>query len=215
MDATAMKIKPLTKRQLAKFAPKEDDDLRLLAIYLDRRFGEHGWIHVANERKTSWRNGKALKAKGQKKGFPDVIIFVGPSLRVEWLEAGSKPYKGMVIELKRITELHSKGGGLTKEQKEWLTAMANHGHITGVCYGLDEAIEFVERYYGKGYLVYERAGRMKQQSCRNSPEHPCGDWCPSFHEPQFDETMFGTGYIRICDDRAEIEGEIADERVTK
>jgi len=145
-----MKIKLLTKRQLAKLAPKEDDDLKLFAIYLTRRFGEHGWLHVANERKCSPRYGADLKAKGQKKGFLDVIIFVSPTLREEWIEAGSKPYKGMVIELKRITEIDSKDGGLTKEQAKWIPAMWAHGYAANVCYGLNDAIEFVERYYGKG-----------------------------------------------------------------
>ena len=145
-----MKIKPLTKRQLAKLAPKEDDDLILFVIYLTRRFGEYGFHHSANERKCSRRYGAELKAKGQKKGFLDVIIFVSPTLREKLTETGPVPYKGMVIELKRITESNKKGGGLTKEQVKWGIAMINHGYISGVCYGLNEAIEFVERYYGRG-----------------------------------------------------------------
>ena len=146
-----MKIKPLTKRQLAKLAPKEDDDLKNLAIYLDRRFGEYGWLHVANERKSSRRYGAELRAKGQKKGFPDVIIFVSPPYHERVLLVhGFVPYKGMVIELMRITERFKKNGGLTKEQYEWIPAMADHGYIADVCYGLNDAIGFVEKFYGKG-----------------------------------------------------------------
>ena len=142
---------PLTKRQIAKLAPKEDDDLKLFAIYLTRRFGEHGWLHVANERKTSRRYGAELRAKGQKKGFPDVIIFVSPKLRHRLLVGGYiEPYKGTVIELKRTTQLHTTSGGLTKEQAKWIPAMRSHGYIATVCYGLNKAIEFVEAFYGKG-----------------------------------------------------------------
>jgi len=140
-----MKIKPLNKRQLVKLAPKEDDDLKLFAIYLTRRFGEHGFHHSANERKTSRRYGVELRAKGQKKGFPDVIIFVTPTNRQRWDGDKSVPFKGMVIELKRIT-----GGVLTAEQQRWMIAMGNHGWAVGLCYGLNEAIKAVEQYYGKG-----------------------------------------------------------------
>ncbi|NCC14691.1 MAG: hypothetical protein EOM32_15110 [Spirochaetia bacterium] len=39
----------------------------------------------------------------------------------------------------------------------------------------------------KGKLLIERADGMKMQDCPFSPESSCGDWCPLFGEPVFDE----------------------------
>ena len=66
-----------------------------------------------------------------------------------------------------------------------------------------------------GVLWYERAGQMKRQYCRYLRDGACGDWCPSFHEPRYDENFQGIGEIEICDERANIAGEIVDERLTK
>ena len=76
----------------------------------------------------------------------------------------------------------------------------------------------------QGSLWFERAGKMKLQLCPyctmvdsfgDNNLKPCGDWCPSFHEPRYDENFLGIGEIEICDERANIAGEIVDERITK
>jgi len=72
-----------------------------------------------------------------------------------------------------------------------------------------------------GVLWYERAGIMKEQRCRYYDGIGCGDECPSFHEPYIiqeykkngEEVIIST--IEICDARANIAGEIVDERLTK
>jgi len=55
--------------------------------------------------------------------------------------------KGVAFELKR-----QKGGRLTDGQALWLSKMESNGWITFVAYGAHDAIDKIERVYGKWTL---------------------------------------------------------------
>ncbi len=89
-------------------------------------------IHITNEQKTSWANGKHLKAQGRKAGVADYFL--------------AYPCKGMGglwIELKRVNKTISK---LSVEQASWLAQCIRVGYAAKTAYGADEAIKAVEEY---------------------------------------------------------------------
>lgn len=89
-------------------------------------------VHNANESKTSWANGRHLKAQGKRAGLSDYLL--------------AYPYKGkpgLWIELKRRKRSISR---LSEEQAQWLERMNRCGYSTAVAYGSDEAIRAVEEY---------------------------------------------------------------------
>ena len=112
----------------------EDILEKAAASYLDRQ----GWryCHVANERETSPRQGGQLKAKGVKRGVPDLLIFEKwTDPEVDKLSSWADRYKsghGVAIELK----VH--GRQPEPEQLEWLDALERFGWKTAVCRDLDE-----------------------------------------------------------------------------
>lgn len=71
-----------------------------------------------------------LKATGVKSGVPDICL---PVPRGE--------HHGLYIELKR-----RKGGALSANQRIWLNALTEQGHMAVCCKGADEAIRTIERY---------------------------------------------------------------------
>ncbi|CUU89298.1 VRR-NUC domain [Campylobacter hyointestinalis] len=85
-------------------------------------------IHVANERMASVIYKKKLKALGTYAGFPDLMIFLAN--------------RTLFIEMKRSDKRLSR---VSKEQSEWLEFLnlLDEGSAK-VCYGADEAIEFVK-----------------------------------------------------------------------
>lgn len=85
-------------------------------------------IHVANERMCSVVYKKKLKALGTYAGFPDLMIFLAN--------------RTLFIEMKRSDKRLSR---VSKEQSEWLEFLnlLDEGSAK-VCYGADEAIEFVK-----------------------------------------------------------------------
>ncbi|CAB4144681.1 VRR-NUC domain containing protein [uncultured Caudovirales phage] len=89
-------------------------------------------IHIANESKTSWRNGKSLKAQGKKKGVSDYFLSY---------PCGDK--HGLWIELKRRDKSLST---VSKEQREWLALCSEAGYGACVAYGAEEAIDAIEKY---------------------------------------------------------------------
>ena len=51
---------------------------------------------------------------------------------------------GLYIEMKR-----REGGRVSDLQKEWIERLTAQGYECQVCHGFDEAIEVIERYYGR------------------------------------------------------------------
>jgi len=69
---------------------------------------------------------------GVKAGVPDIIIIDPPP--------AFRDCVGTVIELKR-----GKGGKLSEEQAAWLLKFAGRHWLTAVCFGVDQAIEKLEK----------------------------------------------------------------------
>ncbi|MBR8461491.1 VRR-NUC domain-containing protein [Campylobacter sp. faydin G-24] len=84
--------------------------------------------HVANERKASIAYKKKLKALGVSAGFPDLIVFL--------------PNVVLFIELKRAKKSLSR---VSANQKNWIDVLNMYEYAKAkVCYGADEAIEFIK-----------------------------------------------------------------------
>ena len=76
--------------------------------------------------------GSAIKAKrqGLRKGYPDIALPVA--------RAG---FNALFIELKKAD-----GGRLSKEQKEWLTALKKQGNFAVCAHGASKSIEIIKAY---------------------------------------------------------------------
>lgn len=124
----------MTRRPLP--APTEEVEQRLLAQYLDAR----GllWCHVPNGGQRNAIVGAKLKAQGVKRGCPDVLVFTPPP--------GKFGITGAAIELKRSSGTKS---DVTPEQRTWLEGLRKTGWSTRVCFGADEAIDYIEELYGR------------------------------------------------------------------
>ena len=106
---------------------KEDNLQMAVAKLLD--YSNVLWCHVANERRTSIQAGARLKAKGVKKGVPDVLIFEPKG-----------NYIGLAIELK------IKPNKTTKEQEYWMQELIKKGWFCDVCYSFDEVKNLLDNY---------------------------------------------------------------------
>lgn len=85
--------------------------------------------HIPNEGKRSAVTGARLKAQGLKSGVPDVC-----------LPTAHGGYIGLYIEMK------VKPNKPTENQKRWLRALREAGHMVAVCYGFEEARNLIEEY---------------------------------------------------------------------
>ena len=132
------------KAPIQKLNPKESEVMKQLRFYLDRRFGELGWVHIPNEQMAGPKRIGLLRASGLKKGFPDILIFEGVySPRNSGYE-GDIVYWGMAIEVKR-----ERGGKLSPEQAEYLDYFSAIGWATAVGRGYQDTINKIEEVYGK------------------------------------------------------------------
>ena len=97
--------------------------------------------HSGNEigGSTSAIKARAIKMKrmGTSKGFPDLIVLI-PQYGVD---NEIDCYQMVIIEMKR-----KKCGSVSPEQKEWLEKLELAGIPSRVCYGADEAIDFVKDF---------------------------------------------------------------------
>ena len=73
-----------------------------------------------------------MKRMGAQKGFPDLVVYQTPPT--------ARHKKGVAIELKRAKPAPSK---VSPEQTWWLEQLDLNGFACRVCYGCDEAIEFL------------------------------------------------------------------------
>lgn len=130
--------KPIrTKREFKRPAPVESNPLESV-----EQFTVVEWLRVHNIRFTASANGiythpvamSKMKRLGVSVGYPDITIFDRPPLIID-----GKVFIGCCIEMKR-----RKGGVVSDEQKEWLSALSELGWATAVCKGCDEAISFLE-----------------------------------------------------------------------
>lgn len=139
--------------------PKESEVMKALKPYLDRKFGDHGWIHVPNEmvflkflrgvlpkpvfEKIKYMLINFMKSIGVKKDFVDILIFRVASVKVY----GTDIYKdkhGMALEVKR-----EKGGRVSPGQREWLEYFDLIGWATAIGYGYQDTVNKIEAVYGE------------------------------------------------------------------
>lgn len=86
------------------------------------------WMHCPNEGTRTAIAGARLRTAGMQRGFPDLIIF-----------HRSLPGGYAVMELKTAT------GKMSPSQTEWMDFFAAQGCITGITFGMDEALTFLQK----------------------------------------------------------------------
>lgn len=118
---------------MAKLIPTEIDEAITLWEWAQYHpIARNYLLHIPNERKTSYANGRKLKAQGVRKGVSDYF-----------LAYPAHGEHGLWIELKRIDMRISK---LTLEQTKWLRRMEHIGFRVCVAYGAQKAIEAIDNY---------------------------------------------------------------------
>jgi hypothetical protein len=131
--------KAISIKEYRKMAPKPTEHQE--AVKLSGWLAARGifFLHIPNEGKRSPIAGARLKREGMIPGAPDYLIFSMPNPdepNVYNEQVGV--VHGVAIELKRI------GGRPTAEQLRFLKQLGNHGWITRICYGADDAITCLE-----------------------------------------------------------------------
>jgi hypothetical protein len=100
-----------------------------IALHAKRFPGLALAFHVPNGGSRHKAEAVNLKRQGVRSGVPDIFI---PIAR--------QGYHGMFIEMK------AKGGRIKQAQADYINAVREQGYITMICYGSDEAIEWLEWY---------------------------------------------------------------------
>jgi hypothetical protein len=85
------------------------------------------------------RRGSVMKAEGQRRGVPDVMVAVSRFVGPEGANHGDR-YFGLFLELKTAT------GRLSPEQEVYHEILAAEGYRVAVVRSLDEAIKTVTEY---------------------------------------------------------------------
>lgn len=116
VQATTEECEQIVLFRWAEFSASQYPELELLH-------------HIPNEGKRSAATGARLKAQGLKSGVPDVC-----------LPTAHGGYIGLYIEMK------VKPNKPTENQKRWLRALREAGHMVAVCYGFEEARDLIEKY---------------------------------------------------------------------
>ena len=89
--------------------------------------------HIPNGGKRSKTEALRLKAEGVKPGVSDLCLPVPMN-----------GYHGMYIEMKRPDHKNKP----TEDQRDWLDYFNRAGYKAVVCYGYEEAVTEIQRYYG-------------------------------------------------------------------
>lgn len=113
----------------ANGCPSEDDEESVLADYCDTVGWKH--THFSNETyTTSWNQKHKMKKLGVHSGIPDHLVLVPLKNTGEIVP--------VYIEMKRV-----KGGTVSDAQFEWILALRNAGQIVTVCFGGEDAVDFL------------------------------------------------------------------------
>ena len=78
-----------------------------------------------------------MKRQGNRAGVPDIVL---PA------KSHCEKYPGLYIELKR-----TKGGVVSKDQKEYMGLLKEEGYMVVVCKGHREAIDMIISYFGNQF----------------------------------------------------------------
>lgn len=147
-DGKTIVSKPKTRQnaikrpKTAKKVPLEDHECIKFAAWLAKH--QIPATHIPNESRSSKRDAairaRKLKIMGVSRGVWDYEVFVP----IYDVDGDLAEYQLLKIEMKR-----QRGGGSTvsKEQKDWGKIYELAGIPCKICYGADEAIEFVSEFY--------------------------------------------------------------------
>ena len=124
-EVTPLKITK-AKKKTAENVPLEKEEQQKLCKWLKTNKIKHWANGLGVKLDYDVKYMASLRSQGHYKGIPDVTVLL-PSGKV------------IFIELKRI-----KGGVVSPEQKKWIKDLQDLGYPAKVCYGADEAIEFVK-----------------------------------------------------------------------
>lgn len=133
-----------TKRRKTKKPPVPIEDFEDIQFHRWLKKNEIPHTHIPNESRSSSKNAiiraKKLKEMGVSRGVWDFEVYVP----VYDIDGDLAEYQLLKIEMKR-----RRGGGSTtsKEQRDWGKKYQLAGIPCKVCYGADEAIEFVKEYW--------------------------------------------------------------------
>lgn len=118
----------------------EEVQQRKLAQYLDAIPGLL-WCHVGNERANKTQR-QVLSGLGVKAGVPDVLIF---DRVLRWSNSDDTLCSGIALELKPPRGPRGgKPGNVSGPQQRWILELRKRGWLARVCYGADEAIDWLE-----------------------------------------------------------------------
>ena len=110
----------------AKSTISEDAEQMRLCDYVKYTYPNAIFLHVENEQ-TKQTNQKKRNLMGFVKGFPDIIIIA--------------ENKMLCIELKK----QDKTARVSADQKRVLQSISELGHKCAVCYGFDNAVQFISQ----------------------------------------------------------------------
>lgn len=122
--------------------PKEDAECIDFHKWLEDRGVPHE--HIPNESRSSKRDavirGKKLKDMGVSKGYWDYDVYI-PVLD---LDGKVGAYELVKVEMKRASK---KLSTVSKEQKDWGKIYEQAGIRGKICYGAEQAEEYIETLY--------------------------------------------------------------------
>ena len=125
------------KPTLGAEVPLEEDEAVALANWMKLKKIPH--THVPLEGKMRVQYMKKLAAMGCSKGFPDYIVFT--------------PGKVLLVELKRRVKITKTGKEsishtkISPEQQDWIDTANCYDYCEAkVCYGWNEAQQFISKY---------------------------------------------------------------------
>jgi len=101
-----------------KTTPTEHIEQVTYINWFKLQYPKHRLFSVPNAGKRSYNLANHAKAEGLSSGVPDLMI----------------PHLFLFIEMKR-----TKGGRVSKEQKEWIEYLNTIGYLAVVCNGFEEA----------------------------------------------------------------------------
>ncbi|MCQ2975158.1 MAG: VRR-NUC domain-containing protein [Bacteroidales bacterium] len=127
-EVTHLKILNAKKKNKVKFVLSEYEEQKLFVKWLrDNKIKcQSSGNGFALDTKNNIRYMAKLKATGLSVGFPDLEILIGNGIT-------------LYVEMKR-----TKGGVVSEAQKKWIEWLNENGYNAKVCYGAEEAIEFVK-----------------------------------------------------------------------
>lgn len=110
---------------------QEQINLFRMIAYSQNLYPELNFLyHVPNGGFRNKATAGKLKAEGVKSGVPDLC-----------LPAPRYPYHGLYVEMKR-----TKGGQVSKDQREWLDFLKSQNYKIAVAKGCDEAFNIIMDY---------------------------------------------------------------------